>query len=101
MSDQLDLFSKRIDASKAEVRADVIPFPCSHRIGKARHAASKIVNKCTDKARQSYWIDLTSKMAAKMRREGVSNQRIECELDAFKALVQQILDAEAAGSAQK
>ena len=96
MTDQLDLFAT--PACEPPAIAEVIPFPCAHRTGKARHAARKILNKQTDKARDAYWADLIAKMAAKMRREGVCEDRIEAEINDFYCLVQGLRDADASSS---
>lgn len=99
MSDQLDLFSGQPKSEPSS--ADMIPFPCKHRVGKARRVAEVILSQPTDKASASYWRSIIGTMDRQMRKAGVADDRIERELDAFKALVQRILDAQPADQVQR
>ena len=97
-NDQFDLFEHNSDGPPSPAAAEVIPFPCSKRLGKARKAATIIFNKKTDKMAQAYWKDLISKMAARMRRDGIDENRIEREIASFGTLVRSVLDRHVAQS---
>lgn len=74
-------------AASAPTGALIIPFPADRNIGKARHVASLIVKRRTQKDQESYWRQVCQRMAGVMAKAGLSDEQIEAQLVAFRGAV--------------
>ncbi|WP_404404911.1 DUF6074 family protein [Pelagibacterium halotolerans] len=74
-------------AETAPTGALIIPFPQDRNVGKARHVASLILKRRTQKDQESYWRQVCQRMAGSMAKAGLDNEQIEAQLVAFRRAV--------------
>ncbi|WP_029042576.1 DUF6074 family protein [Cucumibacter marinus] len=78
--------------TRAPSGARVIPFPQDRNVGKARHVASLIRRKSSDKERESYWRQVVQRMAKSMTKAGLNDEQVQTQLVAFRNAVEQQLN---------
>jgi len=71
--------------------AEIIPFPQSRNIGKARHVAERWLQK-SGRVQESYWTSVIGGMAGVMVRIGFPDDVIARETEAFRRAVQAEID---------
>ena len=73
--------------------ADLIIFPQSRNVGKARHVAELYWSKVSPKEREIYWRMVVNRLAAGMARCGFSQPAIDQQINSFRNAVQDQLNA--------
>lgn len=73
--------------------AELIIFPQSRNVGKARHVAKLYWSKGSPKEREIYWRMIVSRLAACLAKCGFSQPTIDQQINSFRFAVQDELDA--------
>lgn len=75
--------------------AEILYFPVSSEVRRARHVASLISKKTTQKAQQAYWGQVVGGIAQRLRIAQADDEEISRQIEAFHAAVSAELSRQA------
>jgi Family of unknown function (DUF6074) len=84
---QMDLFQNRdvrLRVFDAPATAEILPFPSSRLVGRARDIAAKYHAQATERAAESYWKRIQTNFIERLRDLGFADEQIAAEIDAFR-----------------